>query len=333
MAIQLNKAYFSRNKTRQKESYGFFNFTSDDLNFLLKLLITIFFTPVIISSSLLSKEFFLIIGNLSISLGYVSNFIFQIIIGDISGSEIAISSTALSIAVLQAYIIFPPLATLSIINFILTANYVASTINAYFLIKNIIIPPIKHMIDTSLTWFGFNTGASYFNRSLFTFKQDQFVLDRLLRVHYGHDSYSNKYKDDHIKPFNNLLLKLMSYINKYERPFLGYVKNREEIITLEKQINDLTIQGNTVSAYTFIRKKIDFKKTKLGLLVRAEEELSDPQANKTARSALRFFDKYNSDRDLLDASLLSEARQCLKQEIYRQNVKLIALEECVVHKG
>jgi hypothetical protein len=329
MSLKLKKQLFSRNKEREKDIGEFFNKTSSGLTNIMPLIITVFFTPAIITTSFFSKEIIVILANASLCLGYLSNFAYRLYHREISKSELLVTLFTLALFLTLAYFLFPALGALSLITVLGFVNQMAIATNLFFLMKHVVVPPCKQMLENIAQYMGLDIAGRYYSKPPLSLERDRFVIDQLLKKTYEHDSFSEQFNPKEIKVFNKLLNKLLKYINKYDASILGYIKNKEEITDLEQQIEELTIQGNPDSAYTFIRKKIGFKTTKLKLLQNAEilvtEALEKPEND--SQPALGFFHHVDHKKDKQE--LLQSGLSCLKQEIHRQEKKLRSLNNCL----
>ncbi|MCL9683215.1 hypothetical protein [Legionella maioricensis] len=300
------------------------------------LALTVFFTPAIITTSLFSKELIAMLANLSLSLGYLTNFAYKIYQKEISKSELMISSLTLVAFLIIAYTLCPPIAALSFFSALSFLNQLAVAVNLFFLMKHVVVPPCKKMIENIAQYMGFNIAGRYYSRPPLTLEHDRFILDQLLLKTYGHDSFSAEFNETEIVSFNKLLLKLSEYIDKYDESIFGYINNKDAIADLEKQIAQLTTRATTDSSYAFIRRKIGFKTTKINLLQEAKETVSATLENpfSDAAAALRFFkgvdaNELEQNRELV----LSTGLQCLQNEIQRQQEKITSLQVCLPQAG
>lgn len=332
MYLKLKKSLFSRNRSREKEFGDIFNKTSTGLSYIMTLAITVFFTPAIITTSFFSKESIVILANLSLSLGYLTNFAYRVYQREVSKGELLISTLALAAFLTMAYLLCPPVAAVSFLNVLGFFNQMAIAVNLFFLIKHVVVPPCKKIIENMAQYLGFNITGRYYSKPPFTLENDRFILDHLLMKTYGHDSSSPDFTEAKIDSFNKLLIKLSGYIDKYDESILGYINNREAIADLEKQIAQLTTRGVTDSSYAFIRRKIGFKTTKINMLNEAQNLITEAILNpeKSAVDALHFFsgvdeNKLAEDRDVM----LKEGLEHLRSEIQRQELKVESLKECL----
>lgn len=332
MSIKLNKSLFARNRDREIEFGDIFNKTSNGLSYIMALSITVFFTPALITTSIFSKEIIVILANFTLSLGYLTNFAYRIYQNEVSKSELFVSMLTLAAFLTAAYFLFPPIAAISLISTLGFINQMAVAVNLFFLIKHVVVPPCKKMIENIAQWMGFDIAGRYYSKPPLTIEQDRFILDQLLMKTYEYDSHSPKFDQKKLASFNKLLAKLSAYIDKYDESLLGYINNREAISDLENHIAQLTIKGNPDSSYSFIQRKIRFKTTKIQMLQEARETVSNALDNPDhdPHQALLFFSDIDSGeleknrKQVLDAGL-----QCLKNEIQRQQDKIASLEDCL----
>jgi hypothetical protein len=154
------------------------------------------------------------------------------------------------------------------------------------------------------------------------------VVNILFKNTYKKDSRAVENPEKLLKPWNNLLIKLSGYIDKYNEPFLGYVRNKSDIAALENKIEDLTTVGKTDPSYTFIRTKILFKTTKLQELNLAIDELTQIESKTLSKEHWHFF-KSSSAKDLESPSNLLNERKWLEHEIQRQEEKRESLMSCL----
>lgn len=276
------------------------------------------------------------LANISLSLGYLTSFCWRIYHGEISNTVLLISSLALIGFVVAGYFLFPPLTALTFINLFSFVNQMAVGVNLYFLVKDVIIPPCKKLIENIAQLMGIDIDGRYYSKPPLTLEDDRHIIDQLLTKVYGHDSFSPKFHQTQLDRFNNLLSKLSKYIDKYDESILGYINNKDAITDLEKQIAQLTTQGNAESSYTFIKRKISFKKTKINLLKEASEIISTTIATPESDTseAMKFFDDVRESRlKNYRQRVLNSGLKCLEKEIRKQQEKITVLEECLPLTG
>lgn len=332
MKLKLNKARFARNRHREQDVGDVFNKASSGLTNMMPFLITLFFTPVIITTSMFSKEIILMFANISLSLGYISNFAYRAYRLEVSKSELFISSIVLVGFLAAAFFLYPTVGLLSIHSALGFINKMAAAVNLFFLIKDVIIPPVKQLIENIAQSVGFDIAGRYYTKPSLDLDRDLFVIKRLFRKHYQNDDITAADTQAKLNPLNKLLNKLSHYINKYDESIFGYIINKSVIADLETKITELTIEGNSDSSYAFIHKKIDFKRTKIQLLLSVKVRLLDAQKNSHTdiKPVLDFF--INASRPLNAThreEILNACMSTLDEEITRQKNKILELELCL----
>lgn len=328
--LELNRSFFARDRHREKEYDNIFSVTYKSLSVLSNILFLVLFPPAITISNLLSRDLFLSIMNIFLSVGYCAKFIHKIQFQEVSTLELVVSLLFLSASIAFTFYFTAAISILTVFDVIHFINHIATGINAFFTIRNLLLPPFEGLVKYVLSSLGYEITTSFFNKAPFCLEMDRPVIDRLLRKFYKHDSFSDKFHVSQIIPFNNILSVLSHYINKYNAPFLGNLINQERITALENAVSQLIIHGNTDSSITFIRKKIDFKVSKIKRLQQSITEVSTTYTlQNSAHFNCKFFKCKHSvlehqPHDIHEASLM-----LLNQEIDKQNQKLIVLTACL----
>lgn len=333
MALKLRRSYFSRDKEREEEYGSFFNKTSSGLTSLINILVALVFTPAIMATSVISKDMVLMIANISLSMGYIANFAYRFISREMSYSELFVTGTCLTLVLGLTIAFLPSVTVVNLINILNYANTIATALNGFFIIRNVLVPPIKKLSEGIAQYFGFEIGGNYFHRRPLSLSKDRFVIDRLFRKHYGHDSVESVDFEAELSPFNRLLNKLVSYINQDEEQVFGSILNADNITSNEKLINQLTIEGNDTNCISLLNRKIDFKLTKLSILREARQEvdtISSQVATSDLKSKLRFFTSVPSNLIQCDKEQLRlDALACIDAEIENQVHKVADLKLCI----
>lgn len=327
--ISLNRAHFSRNRHREKEYDNVFSKAHKSLSFLSQVFFLVIFPPAIAISSLFSNAVLISTMNIFLSIAYCAKFIQRISEQEVSLLEMATTLFFLSLTIGTSLYWAPAISLISLIDVIGCINLIATGINSFFLVRDILLPPVQGLIHDVLNSFGYEITTSFFNKSPLTLKHDSHVLDRLLRKFYKHDSHSPEFKEQEIRPFNNMLSTLTHYINKYNKPFLGNLTNRERITTLENAVSQLIIHGNTDSTTLFIRKKIDFKTSTLNHLLKAKQEFIIDGRKDNFTHRYRFFNLSHKipidNQDELHAAGVT----LFDDAINRQKQKIETLQACL----
>ncbi|MDF1645987.1 MAG: hypothetical protein P1U61_03250 [Legionellaceae bacterium] len=326
--LTLRKSYFSKNHHRENEGPDIFNIVYRSLSFITNIVFPIIFTPAIIISNLISHNIFFSLLNISLALGYCTQFLNRIILKEMGLLELITSFMTTSIIIALSFYAYPILGSLTLINTFNVINLLATSINSFFLIRNYFLIPLQSLLQKALHMLGIETSITFFYKENLSIIKDRPVLDRLLQKFYDHDSFDEHFLNDEITPFNNLLQMMVRYVNKYHEPFLGALNNQDKINHLKKAIDQLVLDGNTDSSLSFINKKLAFKKSKVKLLKAAiktiEEEKSIDSFN--PHNIHCFF---NQPLQLSHQEIVATGHSLLEKELKRQQEKINDLESCV----
>lgn len=324
--IKLNHAFFARNRHREKEYDNIFSNAHKSMAFLSNIIFLTLFPPVIAISNLFSSGVFLSLMNISLSIGYCAKSIQRLKEGEVSQLELVTSLFFLGLSLAITFHLAPAISLVNLVEVIGFINIISTGINSFFLIRNLVLPPVQTIIQHVLTSLGYEIKAIFFNKAPFSLEHDRPVLDRLLRKFYQHDSFSEEFKETHIQPFNNILSTLSRYINKYNEPFFGNLLNHDRINHLETAVSQLIIHGNTDSSTVFIHRKIDFKCSKLNVLKQSRDEII---SEKKLHFHSRFFIFSKKIPETEQAQTKDKCLALLTEEIDRQSKKIELLKACI----
>lgn len=335
--IKLKRTYFSDNRNRERLSVHYFNRASFGLTAYGKVLVDLFFTPIVAASSLLVSDLFLMIANVMLAFGYLSNFIYRIFNKEVSFFEgfltIVGLASLIGLAVYIAQAVF--VVTLTAPAIFTYCSVIATAINSFFLIKNVILPPLKRLVESLVFYcFGYNIKADYYYQKPLTLESDEFIIKLLLNREDLLPGESLTVVDqEKLVSYNNILQKLCWYINKYnEQPF-GSILHEDKITDIEAEIRYLTVDGSSEFPIDFLYKKCSFKQTKLTKMKDALTKVTSAYEQRSPAAynqfGLRFFDNYTPvDQSGLAASFKITS-ELLSTQISRQEVKIRELEACV----
>lgn len=244
----LNYEQFKDNKKRRYINNGAFSGAEATITWLRNLVITLFFTPVVTVTSLFAKNSIVGYANIFLALSHVTCFLYYDIfrysylntiltfLGIIIASCIAISFSAN----------FMPV-TITLSSVLFSCNVVATAINSFFAMKDVIIPVIKKIIEITLSKvFGINFNTKLYVQKDFKFPtkysqtlEDLVPLTKLTdfiplvdRRHIPRDVLE--------KLFNNILHELLYYQNKYNEDIIGNIRHQDKIKEFERHITNLT---------------------------------------------------------------------------------------------
>lgn len=329
MVLRLKNSPFKRNRSRESSIGDIFNKTSTHLNSILSLALTIFFTPVLIASSLFSQEIVLMLINISLCLGNLSNFGYRVYNNEVGKLELILSLGIMSVFFAGGLFLFPiTLSTATLLGAIALTNQIAVGINLFFLLRNNIVPPALGWFKSLARKLGFEVHDQFYQVKPLDLDKDDCIVNALFLKHFGHSLYEGPIKQD-LKKLNLLLTILVGYINKYDEQFLGDVNYQHAIEGIQGNITQLTLKGNADSSFTFIKQKIAYKKVKVNHLCKAKTEL-DNTNNLRWESFSKYIkgvtiSKYTKNPGLFQ----QQASDLLSKEIQRQEDKLERLSSCL----
>ncbi len=328
MNLMLRKSPFKRNQHREKSIGDIFNNASSSLNSIMSLALTIFFTPALMATSLFSQEIVLMLINLSLCLGNLSNFGYRVYKNEVGKIELLVSLGLLAGVIAGAYFLFPAVvSTASVLGIIALANQFAVGINLFFLLRNSIVPPIIGWFRSVGRTFGFDIQDKYYQIKPLDLKEDACIVNTLMQKHFGHNFREGPVEDD-LKKLNQLLNILQGYINKYDEMVLGDVKHNEVIKAIEGHIRQLTLKGSADSSFSFIRQKIAYKEVKVHRLQQAKSEgEKDDQNWQWLSKYCKGVDRSSYHRQ--PGLFHHKAIELLEKEIERQQTKIDRLSGCL----
>ncbi len=310
------------NSRRENEGEEFFNTSHKSLSVLATIIIPAIYTPALILDNLMSHGILFSLGNISLAAGFCIYFTHRMIAKNISYLELFASLVLLGALLTVAFSTAPMTLGFTLVQSINFLNLVSTSINSFLLISPYVIPHFQALIKYTFTFLGHELQTSFFSSPPLTLKEDGPVIDRLLKKHYKHDSFSPDFNEDEIKPFNALIQKMVMYINKYQEPFFGTVIEEEKIKQLKTAITALVKHGNTDSSFAFINEKIDFKTHKINRIKRAIDTCQTKEKeHKASQTQLRhgFFRKFRPTYELSE----------LQEELLRQEEKVASLKLCL----
>ncbi|MDP3704992.1 MAG: hypothetical protein Q8R24_03680 [Legionellaceae bacterium] len=332
MKVKSKKPIFSRNRDREDESNGLFNKIHKNLSFLTNTVFVVILAPTIVISSFLSHTSFLMFANIFLALGFVFHFLHRIYLNEVSYSELLISLVVLALLCLVAFYFSPVITNWTFINTLCFINLFSTSIISFFLIRNVIVPPLQAVVQHISKSLGYESTTSFYYVKPLILVRDRSIADRLLKKFYHYDSFSKSYTDDDLRPFNKIIEVLSKYVNKYQEPVLGYINNYDRIKELENGLSKLVMNGDTDSSLGFIKKKIDFKQTKMQAMLEVKDLLNQykkreekPDINNMNRFFYSLPDINEGNQD----STMDSCLELLEVELARQQVKIDELSGCI----
>lgn len=334
--LSLNSKYFKKYKERELLDSGYFSNTESTISWLSKIVITLFFTPVVAVNSLFAKASISMVANIILAICYLCDFFYRAIFGAATLTDTILTLFIMALFIAAAIFLisgfFP--VTMTVANIIFSINIIATAINSVFLIKNVIIAPLKRIADLFLGLFGYNLDSSLITCKEFTLEDDKEIISLFLVNHFLYDRNNITFDENEIAVFNKMVKQIVNYLNKYNERFLGSVVKQQEINYLEKIKVELTQNGDASNVLKFFRKKLGLKtfyKQKLETAkTKLEEAINTNDIELYNKRILKYFKNAVAARSLQD---IEDSKQIyldiLANEIAKQQKDISDLEACI----
>lgn len=321
----LNKKFFKRKPFRTLESGQFFLTVSSALSTLGKIVIQIFFTPIIAASTLSVQGLLLMIANFCMAFGYLANFGFRLSKKEFSSVGGTLTILGIAASVMLAIFISPGLfsASITLIGTLTALSTVATAINIFFLVENIIIPPCKLLVEWMLS-FVFNVKGLYISVKPLDPITDRFLIERIL----GDEPLTQQNKPV-LNSYNGVIDMLNQYNSKYHEKIFGSLLLEKNISNMKTYLTNLVVEEKK-DFPEFLDKKISSKITKIRMLTESMNTLN------------HFFDQKlplvfkeiglfcpDTEAVLIQPKTYHNAYHILFKERARQEEKAKALIQCI----
>lgn len=338
--LKLNKGFFSRNKWREKSD--FFSHASYALTILGNVLVAVFFSPTVATATISVQDLLVMVTNVLVASGYLYEFVRRLYkAGLVLPIERFLTLTGIVLAIVIAVNLSPLVFTVALTpsTLLVCCSTLATAINSFFCVKNIIIPPLKRFLENNLGYWVFNKSEDSSEEITLNPDKDDSVIRILLDL-----KSSERVSDSHqveLDRFNKILLKLNAYKNKYNERFLGSVRHRQDIQDMEDGMTAIQVEGKFSKARDFLNTKRQRKAAKkwkledaIGVLDKAIDDLEQKSPGKDwsiyNETASKYFEGFESVANCEDmVKLLNDGRSIIKEEVERQQRKIAELEECL----
>ena len=328
--VTIKKKFFARKRDREIETVSYFYRASSGLTALANILVALFFSPAVVVTNILPQIVFLMVANVFLALGYLYDFVSRTYHLEISWAE-ALFTTAGLLASIAVSVCFSPavfFSSFSITTVLTCCSVIATAVNTFFLIKDVIVPPLKHIVESLFLYCGFNIKENYYSTKPLDNVNDLEFMAVLLK-----DETLQVCPSDILASYNNMLKKLDEYQGKYSEVVWGTILCQDKIKEVEKGQNDFRF-GNDGTALRFLNKKKVNKYQKMMRLNRAiaaldvAYEAKDPQLlNQFGNTFFENFPEINGVSELKEA--WKDGCKLLEDEVARQQHKYDVLAACI----
>ena len=325
--MKLNKEFFKRNRDREERG-SFFRNSSLKLSQMVNIFLTVVITPAMITSSLLSPQLFFFVANIFLCLGYLTNFTYQGFIGNLSNSDLLLTSLFILSAALSINILLPMSSAMTLASALSFFNHLAICINSYFIAKPFVMLSINKALQLCTHLIGLDVIEDYYKSPKLSLEKDKANISVMFHKHYSVDYIETlESPEKSLKPFQLLVTKLTDYLNKYNNRFLGSIRYQNEMTNIENSINSILTDGDTVSSYKFIRKKIQYKRSKISDLNHALTICKQGQNLNHDDALNKYFN--HIPKNTSKPEICAKGTMLLEQEIERQQNKIDSLLACM----
>lgn len=316
---------------RERESDAIFNNASSGFTEFGKIVVQVFFTPIVAATSLLLPSLLLLIANVCLALGYMVEFGYAVKRRQVSNIDKTLT-IFLILASIMLSVYISPLVLSTSMTFVMVwiaASQIATAINVAYIAAKFINPPLQRLIEWVASCFGHNIKQLYCMKVPLNLEDDRFVIEYLLKEPL---TPQNQPKLD---SYNHLLNMWCQYSSKYQEQVLGKMRLEKRINKLKEYVDILT-DGREARVSSegldFIKRKITYKLIKISDATKAMVELNKAYKKEDCgafeRFGLRFFSAEPPVQQL--PKIYRDAYHALLEERYRQECKVEALIKCLI---
>ena len=164
LLMKLKNSIIKGHLYREKSAEGAFNDILSSIDFLAKIAVAIFFSPVITITSIFSHNTILSIVNILITLSSIFNEGYRAFTGKNSISYFIGTSIGVTLSsLLVLYISLDFLSSeVTLFSFIILANTICSAANVFLAIKEILFPPLFETINYTLDKLGWKINFDFY---------------------------------------------------------------------------------------------------------------------------------------------------------------------------
>lgn len=324
MSVRLKKSYFARDRSQELEYTSFFDKLYKNFSFLGKAIFAIILAPTIVASSIFSQVTFLMIANALLALGFISHFLHRIYRKEVSASELFLTLATITLFTLLLFHLLPTMPGWGFFATLYFINLFATSITTFFLVRNLIIPPIQSLFNyVAAKLFGLNLKEQLFKPSLLDKDKDVELLQRTLYKLKRIDRLKEPVSDKDVAVLNNRIQLLSSYVNKYQTPLFGFINNGDDIKQREIEVKKIKDGGSLDTSTSFIKEK---ELRKMQKVEKYKDVLKKWDSKTPSIEELESFFIFSSNATKQD---IAGCKDLLITEITRQNTKISTLRACL----
>lgn len=275
--LVLNKKFYSRKKDLEKQGENIFSKASKNISTIAPIIFSLILGPTVVVSSVMSQATFLMIANILLSIGLSLAFLNRVYHGNAKSLEIVLTLGMIAALFFLVLYLSPVITAWNVLGVISFINLFASSINAFFLLRTTILPPVLASIKFVLSKAGFKVDINLDKNRDFEVEIDfekglksDAAATVLLTKNYppcvatAENIVNNNWRTIAISPYNHSKDRLYHYATRYRSTPFGEINNREAIADCLKHVDNMMLKGSIDGSHNvFFFKKLIAKSEKV----------------------------------------------------------------------
>ncbi len=330
--VALNKKFYSRRKDIENKGDNIFSRASKNIATLTPIIFGIILGPTVVVSSIMSQAAFLMIANILLSIGLTVAFLNRVYQGNAKFLEIILTISMMAGLFFLVLYLSPVISGWNLLGAVSFINLFASSVNSFFLLRPLVLPPLLAVIEYGLSKVGIKVDVDLDKQRNFEveidldkgFKSDSSATDLLMKNYPSATTKNlndNTWRENAIAPYNHSKEVLYKYATRYRSLPFGEINNYEKISKCIKLVDSIFIDGATDSSHNvFFKNKLIHKSQKIKFFRDDIEKINSLKCDDIKK---RFISM--SSKDLHEKTGLVS---CLQENVQLQLNKIINLLNC-----
>ncbi len=339
--VALNKKFYKRRNDLETQGDNIFSRASKNISTLTPIIFGLILGPTVVVSSIISQAAFLMIANILLSVGLSLAFFNRVYQGNAKFLEVILTLgmiTALFFLVLYLSPVITGWDLLSVISFI---NLFASSINSFFLLRTLILPPLLATFKYILGKIGIHIDIHLDKQRDFHVEVDlekglksDAAATELITKNYpmatSENLKDNNWRKIAIKPYNRSKEVIYGYATRYRSTPFGEINNHDKIAERLKVVENIMFNAATDSSHNVLLKnklikksfKVQSMQDDVTILSSSYENYGKSQKDEFIER--RFLHVKHHGVEVPTSELI----RCLNDNIHMQINKIINLLQC-----
>ncbi|MDF1758496.1 MAG: hypothetical protein P1U74_09405 [Legionellaceae bacterium] len=348
MPIKIKKSYFSQSNGSDSENNTFIDKITRNSLLLGKALFVLILAPSVVVASFFSQGAFLILANILLASCVVVGFGNRLFKKEADFNELLISVALIGLLFLLAFYFLPSIPAWGVIGALCVVNLIATSINVFSVLREVLVPPFKLLIHHVCKLFGVEVRLGLFHKKHLDIENSSYDKQAIMFLKQNKFKKEGTGLDEIVTCVNKASDLHCWYVNKYEGSLFGSINNYDSINTVKSARASLANGSHDASYNKFLQKKYNRKQTKLNMLTHARGILFDnkdsSEVTPEVESVLnKCFERDNywlfkfciSSKVVPTSTAIKEGIKALDIEIVRQKDKIdgcdsrVGLNECM----